>query len=58
MTERAKSIEAWAIKTRGTLNVLNLSDDRDDLIQQINRPAGQSVVRVRISEIIQKGRKR
>lgn len=51
MGERAKPIYGWAIKMRGVIDLLSISDSRDDLIATINRPAGQSVVCIRISEV-------
>lgn len=51
MEKRGKSVLAWTIKTGDTLSVSDVSDDRDYLVRNINRPAGQKVVRIRISEV-------
>lgn len=48
---RANPALAWAVKMGDTLDVLSISDDKRALLRQINRPAGQSVVRVRITEL-------
>ncbi len=53
---RAKPIYAFALKTRGVLNVNDLFEDRQDAIRCANKPAGQSVVNVRISEVVKPGR--
>jgi hypothetical protein len=42
---------AYAIKTRYGLDLLSISYSRSELIGQANKPAGQSVVPIRISEI-------
>lgn len=48
---RAKPIYAYAIKTRHGLDLLSISESRSELIGQANKPAGQRVVPIRISEI-------
>lgn len=62
MADRAKPIFAYAIKTHGTLNAGEIHDftaeGRADAIRYANRPAGQSVVKVRISEVAAKRRPR
>lgn len=48
---RAKPIYAYAIKTVGGLELDSLNHNRADLIRSQNKPAGETVVPVRISEI-------
>jgi hypothetical protein len=48
---RAKPIYAFAIKTSAGLDVENINVDRAELVRYANKPAGQSVVPIRISEI-------
>lgn len=52
---KAKPIYAFAIKTHGTLSASDIyaftAEGRADALRIINRPAGQSVVKVRISEV-------
>lgn len=54
MSERAKSVMAYAIVQRGSICVDDISTDRAELVRQLNRPAGQRVARVRISEVVEK----
>ena len=49
--KKAKSIYAYALKTRGELNVTDIVETRDDALAYQNKPAGQSVVRVKITEV-------
>lgn len=48
---KAKPIYAYAIKTRHGLDLLSISESRSELISQANKPAGQSVVAIRISQV-------
>ncbi len=55
MRTKAKPIFAFAIKTRGELSTADIEpftdEGRSDLLRRINRPAGQSVIKVRINEV-------
>lgn len=55
---RAKPLYAYAIKTNAGLSVEDISIDRAELVRYANKPAGQSVVAVRISEISKPPRRR
>lgn len=48
---RAKPVYAYAIYDRGGLDLSSISDSRSELVRQANKPAGQSVVAVRISHV-------
>lgn len=48
---RAKPIYAYAIKAGGNLQLESLDHSRIALVLSMKRPAGESVVAVRISEI-------
>ncbi len=58
MGKPAKPIFGYAIKTQGILSATEVYDfteeGRKDAIEYANRPAGQSVVKVRIIEVIPK----
>jgi hypothetical protein len=62
MRDRARPILAFAIKTRGVLSAFDLfeftDDGRADAIRCANKPAGQSVVKVRISEVTPKRKRK
>lgn len=52
---KAKTVKAFAITRRGEIMLDAIEpwtdDGRQELIRQINRPAGERVVTVRITEI-------
>lgn len=56
-TKRAKTLDVWAIKERSVLRgdmTWEFTDDgRKDAIRCANKPAGQSVVRCRLSEYLE-----
>lgn len=60
-TKRAKPVDLWGIKERGVLlhdMVWDFTDQgRKDAIECANKPAGQSVVRCRLSEYAKPRRK-
>lgn len=59
--KRAKPLDVWAIKERGILRgdmTWDFTDEgRKDAITCANKPAGQSVVRCRLSEYVKPRRK-
>lgn len=58
MTERARPVLAFAIKTRGLIDFTSITDCRADLLAALNRPAGQRIIAVRITEVPQRRAKR
>jgi len=55
---KAKPISAFAVKCRGELLWTSIEMNRRDLVKRINRPSGESVVPVRISEVVKPKRKK
>lgn len=48
---RAKPIYAYAIKDRGGINLTSIDESRADVIRRLNRPSGESLIMVRISQV-------
>jgi hypothetical protein len=48
---RAKPTYAYAVKRRGVIDIDSIDMDRPAVVRRLNRPGGESVVCVRISEI-------
>jgi hypothetical protein len=55
---RAKPIYAYAIKADGNLQLESMDHSKASLVRYMNRPAGESVVAVRISEMAKPRKKR
>lgn len=51
MTERPASATGYAVKRRGQIDLETISDFRKFLVRNLNRPAGERVIAVRVTEI-------
>lgn len=47
----AEPVLSWAIVERGVIRPDDVSDFYDDLVERLNRPRGQRVARVKITEL-------
>jgi hypothetical protein len=49
--KRAKPIYAFAVSRGGEIDIDSIDLSRDAIVRRLNRPAGESVVPVRISQV-------
>lgn len=56
MSAKAKPVVVYAVKRGGVIDIDSLTETRADLIRNLNRPAGESVIKVRVTEVVE-GRK-
>lgn len=52
MSKPAKPEYAYAIKRGGKIDITSIDEDRAALVRHMNRPCGESVIKIRISEVV------